>query len=902
VTDYRLRGDALDHYNIIEFFIDSYESKISSDTRYKTSNTTRSHQNDNDELSDLSRVPRRPGRPCHERVPYLSDHPKSKIAHRILRGKPHCTLPNFIGQYFPRRDDPDQYDFYCASMLMLLKPWRSIERDLKLPSQTWASAFETFLSTASQRNQHIVSGIQYFHNCLSSAQRDAIATSSSSSDPHLTEFMEATSGDLDLDEDNERDGGMLLTEEGLAYLLASQVPFREELHGRLAVEAAKLAKIFTESESEPAGSSGHPDLPPATTTDVDGNGASTETQPQALGIRNATENDIANILSWKQQMTQDVNKQNLRRVDVSQTTSAGISDRDNGYVTQLSGPGIANSDSGPSVSYSDSSETSEASLTAVDPSMLRYDQFRAYDIITWHLNQTLAGEKIPPLRMIIHGEGGTGKSKVIQTVTEYFAQRGVKHILLKAAYTGVAASLIDGKTTHTIGMMSQGNDSDGKELSVGAKAKLQALWKPIQYLIIDEISMIGKAFFAKLSRNIGIGKMVAGEPASPHSFGGVSVIKCGDFFQFPPVVSGETEALYFPAVATKQKHDSITGRLIYEESTTVVVLKEQMRVVDEGWRDFLQHLRFGQVQQHHIKMLRTLLLTNPNCLETDFNSALWTDAALITPRHAVRRLWNEAALRQHSHKTGRLIFQCHAEDTIKGEPLTLAERYAVATRGTVSKSGKKRRKDLPAMVEVSVGMKVMVTQNVETDLDITTGARGVVVDILLSPEEPAITVVEPIITLKHLPLCILVKLNRTRATQLKDLEESVIPVEPMARTFRINCNTREGKTMTRTVRRHQFPMTAAYGFTDYRAQGQTIPSVIVDIATPPTGALTLFNLYVALSRSSGRSTIRLLRDFEDKLFHKAHQPELLTENDRLEELNKKTLEWWRQMRRDTRNP
>jgi hypothetical protein len=44
----------------------------------------------------------------------------------------------------------------------------------------------------------------------------------------------------------------------------------------------------------------------------------------------------------------------------------------------------------------------------------------------------------------------------------------------------------------------------------------------------------------------------------------------------------------------------------------------------------------------------------------------------------------------------------------------------------------------------------------------------------------------------------------------------------------------------------------------------------VDIATPPTGGLSLFNLYVALSCSAGRSTIRLLRDFDEKVFEKAH--------------------------------
>ncbi|KAJ3713667.1 hypothetical protein C8R42DRAFT_565410, partial [Lentinula raphanica] len=63
-------------------------------------------------------------------------------------------------------------------------------------------------------------------------------------------------------------------------------------------------------------------------------------------------------------------------------------------------------------------------------------------------------------------------------------------------------------------------------------------------------------------------------------------------------------------------------------------------------------------------------------------------------------------------------------------------------------------------------------------------------------------------------------------------------------------------------------MTAAYAFTDYRAQGQTISKVIVDMGKVPTGALTLTSLYVALSRN------------------------LMTEDQRLEKLNKKTKDWW----------
>ena len=77
-----------------------------------------------------------------------------------------------------------------------------------------------------------------------------------------------------------------------------------------------------------------------------------------------------------------------------------------------------------------------------------------------------------------------------------------------------------------------------------------------------------------------------------------------------------------------------------------------------------------------------------------------------------------------------------------------------------------------------------------------------------------------------------------------------------------------------------------------RLQGQTIPYILADIATPPTGRLNLFNLYVALSQSSGRSIIRLLRTFDEKLFQASHTPELqVVENDRSEALNKQTKEW-----------
>ena len=195
------------------------------------------------------------------------------------------------------------------------------------------------------------------------------------------------------------------------------------------------------------------------------------------------------------------------------------------------------------------------------------------------------------------------------------------------------------------------------------------------------------------------------------------------------------------------------------------------------------------------------------------------------------------------------MFICVAEDRIGHCQLTLAERYCVAACGKTEKWQK--HKDLPWEIELAKWMKVLVTDNVEMDLNVTNGARGRIVDIMLHPEEPAIGN-EPIVWLKYIPAYILVKLAHTQASRLEGLDKAVIPVEVASTTMQITVQV-NGKWIKCTICRRQFPITATYVFTDYQSQGQTLPYILVDIASLPCGMITLFNLYVALSRSLGQS-------------------------------------------------
>ncbi|KAF8959817.1 hypothetical protein BDZ97DRAFT_1836016 [Flammula alnicola] len=81
---------------------------------------------------------------------------------------------------------------------------------------------------------------------------------------------------------------------------------------------------------------------------------------------------------------------------------------------------------------------------------------------------------------------------------------------------------------------------------------------------------------------------------------------------------------------------------------------------------------------------------------------------------------------------GQQLFLCLAEDTCKGRPLNFKEKCWLEAHRKKQQGGRQLTKDLPYQVEVAFGMKVMVA-----DLEITNGAGGEVVGIVLHEDEPA---------------------------------------------------------------------------------------------------------------------------------------------------------------------
>lgn len=96
------------------------------------------------------------------------------------------------------------------------------------------------------------------------------------------------------------------------------------------------------------------------------------------------------------------------------------------------------------------------------------------------------------------------------------------------------------------------------------------------------------------------------------------------------------------------------------------------------------------------------------------------------------------------------------------------------------------------------------------------------------------------------------------------------------------------RKVTKMISRHQFALTPAHAFTDFRSQGQTTKKVIADIGTPPSGKLTPFNAYVALPRSRERCCVRLMKD----CLRTHPNKHVRKEDERLSRLDEEIAEWW----------
>ncbi|KAF7310088.1 ATP-dependent DNA helicase [Mycena indigotica] len=155
LSQYADRGDTLLHMNLYDFLLLTYH-----DGQVKARETE-----DNDAVPAV----RRRGRPPSERHPYLES--SERRGARVIRGPKQETALHIVGRWLPSRADSQQ-EYYSAQLLLLLKPWRKLS-DLHNGHDCFVDARVAFEGSAPAEIHRLITNIEYYHECSSSAKRDA---------------------------------------------------------------------------------------------------------------------------------------------------------------------------------------------------------------------------------------------------------------------------------------------------------------------------------------------------------------------------------------------------------------------------------------------------------------------------------------------------------------------------------------------------------------------------------------------------------------------------------------------------------------------------------------------------------------------------------------------------------
>lgn len=243
----------------------------------------------------------------------------------------------------------------------------------------------------------------------------------------------------------------------------------------------------------------------------------------------------------------------------------------------------------------------QAFTTSANPHFLQGKQLQVYTVVQQHFEAT----NPPPLRMIITGTAGTGKSYLIHCLRLLLPNK-----VEIAAPTGVAAFNVGGRTLHSL--LSLPTNREFKDLQGD---KLQSYLSDIKYLIIDEMSMVGRNMIGQVDRRL--------RQIFPHQaqdvFGGCSCLLFGDFGQLPPVMD-------LPMYTTNSRAElSDQGRVAYQTFDKAIVLDQVMRQAGHDpeqvkFRGILLRLRDGQVDETDWNDLMTQTVTRVPDVSPFFNA------------------------------------------------------------------------------------------------------------------------------------------------------------------------------------------------------------------------------------------------------------------------------------------
>ena len=120
-------------------------------------------------------------------------------------------------------------------------------------------------------------------------------------------------------------------------------------------------------------------------------------------------------------------------------------------------------------------------------------QTMVHVIVTSHLQAHLSQQNPPQRLVIVHGQGGTGKSVLLNAISKTFDELGASALLAKTAMSGVAASIVGGRMLHSWAALPIIVPTSKKWVthpSKQVKTRCQKNMENVLWLTIDEMSML----------------------------------------------------------------------------------------------------------------------------------------------------------------------------------------------------------------------------------------------------------------------------------------------------------------------------------------------------------------------------------------------------------------------------
>ena len=439
----------------------------------------------------------------------------------------------------------------------------------------------------------------------------------------------------------------------------------------------------------------------------------------------------------------------------------------------------------------------------------------------------------------LHGGAGTGKSTVIRAIHQSLfrilnKQPGedpsTKKVLLVAP-TGKAAYNIKGITAHKAFQIPASQKIEYRELTKDKLNTVRSTFLPIQWIIIDEFSMVGNRMLQFIYLRL---QEITGTQLP---FGGLNIICVGDLYQLQPVMQKyifmDIDAKYGP-LATN----------LWKEHFTMFDLKEIMRQKDDKpFANLLNRLRRGRHTEEDLAVLRTRLISREESFQL-------THIPHFYPTREETAAYNMHLLEMSSGFT----MTVKAMDATSTDVSTNTQQaiIAAARNKEVNSAG-----NLPFLLTLKVGQQYDVTANVATEDGIMNGA------------ECRLQFIEPNVHNADFPLSVWVKFSdpsigkERRKTYVRTHPQYVhqqwTPIEAIQRAFTVR---RE-----HTVIRTQFPLRLASARTIHVAQSSTYENIVVDMSTskrPPDHWWEHMH-YVAFSRCTSLQGLHIVNLNTDKI-------------------------------------